>query len=121
MHSLLDKHDGTYTPGYAPNSEGVAQEHKADKDPSGYTATLGQSRVLTKKQIGDMAFGIRELAKKLAHIRLRMDVRHVFLLTKAHDESLLSKTREVTEWLLQKDKAYTVYVSPFSNTTVMQP
>jgi len=111
VHSLLDKQDGIYTPRYAPNGEDVAQEHKADKDPSGYSVSLAQSRILTKKQISDMAFGIRELAKKLAHIRLRMDVRNVFVLTKAHDESLISKTREVTEWLLKKDKAYTVYAS----------
>ncbi|KAJ9658562.1 hypothetical protein H2201_007769 [Coniosporium apollinis] len=110
VHSLLDKQDGIYTPRYAPNGEGMAQEPKADKDPSGYSVSLAQSRILTKKQISDMAFGIRELAKKLAHIRLRMDVRNVFVLTKAHDESLIGKTREVTEWLLKKDKAYTVYV-----------
>ena len=45
-------------------------------------------------------------------MRLKLKVKTVFLLTKAHDEELISYTREVAEWLLSKDRAtlYTVYV-----------
>ncbi|KAH0547543.1 hypothetical protein FGG08_000268 [Glutinoglossum americanum] len=70
------------------------------------------SRLLTKRQLSDMAWGVRELSKKLASIRLKMQVRTVFLLTKAYDETLLEFTREVAEWLLspERDSAYTVYV-----------
>ncbi|KAH0559076.1 hypothetical protein GP486_004345 [Trichoglossum hirsutum] len=70
------------------------------------------SRLLTKRQLSDMAWGVRELSKKLASIRLKMQVRTVFLLTKAYDETLLEYTREVTEWLLSpdRDSSYTVYV-----------
>lgn len=61
-----------------------------------------------------MAFGIRELSKKLGRIRLKLKVKTVFLLTKAHDETLIEYTRNITEWLL-KEKShdgvpYTVYV-----------
>ena len=73
-----------------------------------------QSRLLTKKQLSDMAFGIRELSKKLGRIRLMLKVRNVFLLTKAHDQKLIKYTRDVAHWLLkQKDaegKQYTVWV-----------
>ncbi|KAK4505586.1 hypothetical protein PRZ48_003549 [Zasmidium cellare] len=73
-----------------------------------------QSRLLTKKQLSDMAFGIRELSKKLGHVRLLLKVRNVFLLTKAHDQTLIRKTRDVAEWLLQQKNAegkqYNVWV-----------
>lgn len=57
-----------------------------------------------------MAFGIRELSKKLAQIRIRLHVRNIFILAKAHDETLIKHTRETTDWLLTKDETYKVYV-----------
>ncbi|KAL2002313.1 hypothetical protein VTN02DRAFT_184 [Thermoascus thermophilus] len=71
-----------------------------------------QSRHLTKRQLSDMAWNVRKLSKKLCSIKLKLTVRTVFLVTKAHDESLVSRTREVTQWLLSKDRdtQYTVYV-----------
>jgi len=76
-----------------------------------------QARLLTKRQLSDMAWGVRELSKKLASIRLKMQVRTIFLLTKAHDESLLDHTREVAEWLLSLDRGteYTVYATTAIN------
>lgn len=82
--------------------EGLAQERLMDKDPHNNSDQSQHSRLLTKKQISDMAFGIRELSKKLAQIRLKLNVRHVFILSKAHDETLISRARETTEWLLEK-------------------
>lgn len=136
MHSLIEPHrdatlvapssSGTSTPvssstgpvavsggggisgvGYAPSPEGLKAERVTDKNPEGAGGeTAVQSRLLTKKQISDMAFGIRELAKKLAHIKIKMSVRNVFILAKAHDETLIEKTREVAEWLLKQDANY---------------
>jgi hypothetical protein len=57
-----------------------------------------------------MAFGIRELSKKLAQIRIKLHVRNIFILAKAHDETLIKHTRETTDWLLTKDSRYKVYV-----------
>lgn len=70
------------------------------------------SRLLTKKQLSDMAWGVRELSKRLGSIRLKLKVRTVFILTKAHDESLIANTREVTKWLLSPERQvrYTVWV-----------
>jgi NAD+ kinase len=72
------------------------------------------SRLLSKKQLADMAYNIRELSKKLGTIRVLLKVRNVFLLTKAHDKKLFSKTREMTKWLLRQrnteGQPYTVWV-----------
>ncbi|KAA6408487.1 MAG: ATP-NAD kinase [Lasallia pustulata] len=70
------------------------------------------SRLLTKKQLSEMARGVRDLSKRLGSIRLKLRVRTVFLLTKAHDEKLIGNTREVADWLLSTERQvqYTVYV-----------
>ncbi|KAL9609683.1 MAG: hypothetical protein Q9167_005566 [Letrouitia subvulpina] len=67
------------------------------------------SRLLTKRQLSEMALGVRELSKKLGSIRLRLNVQNIFILTKAHDEGLIG---ELVAWLLSKerDTQYTVYV-----------
>ena len=70
------------------------------------------SRLLTKKQLSEMAWGVREFSKKLGGLRLKLKVKTVFLLTKAHDEDLIERTRQLAEWLLSKerDTPYIVYV-----------
>jgi NAD+ kinase len=70
------------------------------------------SRLLTKKQLSEMAWGVRELSKRLGSIRLRLKVRTVFILTKAHDETLIENTRDMVKWLLspEREVRYTVYV-----------
>jgi NAD+ kinase len=111
VHNLLDEHrgPGTYTPREEP-------QKTSDKDPHGKSNANGievqhtESRLLTKKQLSDMAFGIRELSKKLSHVRLKLKIRNIFILTKAHDESLVVHTRELADWLLQRDASYTVWV-----------
>ncbi|KAL8857549.1 MAG: hypothetical protein Q9178_005877 [Gyalolechia marmorata] len=70
------------------------------------------SRLLTKRQLSEMAIGVRELSKKLGSIRLKLKVKTIFLLTKARDSDLIGLTRNITKWLLSKerDTHYTVYV-----------
>jgi NAD+ kinase len=111
VHSLLEKHDGLPVENHSQSHEGLAQERRVDKDPSSTRAEqTTHSRLLTKKELSDMAFGIRELSKKLSQIRLKLHVKNIFILTKAHDETLIKNSREVTDWLLQKDPGYKVYV-----------
>jgi NAD+ kinase len=71
-----------------------------------------QSRLLTKKQLSDMATSVRSLAKKLGSVRVKLRIKTVFLLTKAHDQTLIGKTRDVAKWLLSKERdvPYIVYV-----------
>jgi len=115
VHTLLEekRHAGHYTP----SNEAVAQSRPADKagdNSSPDNDHHTESRLLTKKQLSDMAYGIRELSKKLGHLRLNLKVRSVFMLTKAHDETLIKYTRNMAEWLLNNknadDFAYTIYV-----------
>ena len=116
VHSLLEKHDGLPVKDHSQSHEGLAQERRVDKDPSSTRAEQTQhSRLLTKKELSDMAFGIRELSKKLSQIRLKLHVKNIFILGKAHDEALIRNSREVTDWLLRKDSEYTVYVEALPN------
>ena len=90
----------------------IAEYRKGDKE--GEDSTLDadkHSRLLTKKQLSDMTWGVRELSKKLGSLRLKLKVKAVFILTKAHDEDLIGYTREITGWLLSKERAtpYIVY------------
>ncbi|OLN84491.1 NAD(+) kinase 2 [Colletotrichum chlorophyti] len=70
------------------------------------------SRLLTKKQLSEMAWGVRELSRRLSSMRIRFRVKTIFLLTKIHDPDLISRTRDLTKWLLshERDVDYTVYV-----------
>lgn len=70
------------------------------------------SRLLTKKQLSEMALNVRNMAKKLGSVKVKLDIKTIFVLTKAHDPSLVAKTRDLTEWLLSKQRnvQYTVYV-----------
>ncbi|KAL4867558.1 hypothetical protein BDV12DRAFT_118956 [Aspergillus spectabilis] len=71
-----------------------------------------ESRHLTKKQLSDMAWNVRNLSKKLDSIRLKLNVKTIFLVTKAGDESVIDSTRKVTQWLLSKDRGteYVLYI-----------
>jgi NAD+ kinase len=71
-----------------------------------------QSRLLTKIQLSDMAMSVRSLSKKLRSLKVKLKIRSVFLLTKAHDQTLIGKTQDVARWLLSKERdvPYIVYV-----------
>ncbi|KAF5631281.1 serine threonine kinase [Fusarium sp. NRRL 52700] len=83
----------------------------SDFDLSGYQDDV-RSRLLTKQQLSDMAWGVRELSRRLSSMRLRFKVKSIFILTKIYDQDLIPKTRELVKWLLQHNHevAYTVYV-----------
>ncbi|KAF2104804.1 NAD kinase [Rhizodiscina lignyota] len=118
VHALLEEQQNAGN--YTPSQEGKIAERKVDKlgDPNGAATPVAaeegpqprHSRLLTKKQLSEMAYGIRELSKKLAHIQVKVNVRNVFVLVKAHDESLVKNARELTEWLLKKDPGYIIFV-----------
>ena len=105
---LEEKEDGTR---HEKSLEGEHQERPADKS-SGIPPQHGdhmQSRLLTKKQLSDMAFGIRELSKRLGRVKLMLKVKNIFVLTKLTDATLCAKAAELTKWLLnQKEAQYTV-------------
>ena len=111
MHHLLEKQRRSRKPNVN-NLSNINEDTKADKAVINNNESATQSRMLTKGQLADMAYGVRELSKKLGNVRLKLKVKTVFLLTKAHDESLIGYTREMVDWLLlakERDAPYIVY------------
>lgn len=70
------------------------------------------SRMLTKRQLSDMAWGVRELSRRLSSMRIKFRVKTILILTKIYDLDLIPKTRELTRWLLDggREVKYNVYV-----------
>ncbi|KAI1485553.1 ATP-NAD kinase [Biscogniauxia mediterranea] len=85
---------------------------KSELDLAGNEQEGLHSRLLTKKQLSEMAWGVRELSRRLGSVRLKFKAQTIFLLTKIYDHDLIPKTREVAKWLLSegRDVQYTVYV-----------
>lgn len=99
VHSLLSNREQSAEPA---NLQGKLQQGPTDAKqihPDGENGT--SSRLLSKAQLATMAVNIRELSKKLSHIRMVLKVVNVFILTKAHDKQLIQYTRDVSEWLLK--------------------
>lgn len=107
VHQLLEKQ--RKRPAVSPSTFIEDQNHdKGTKTPGEET----HSRLLTKKQLAAMAMEVRELSKNLTSVRLRLRVKTVFVLAKAHDESLIGYSKELVDWLLSDERAtpYIVFV-----------
>lgn len=61
-------------------------------------------------KLAETAHGVRLLSKNLSKTTVKLDAKHILIVTKARDNSLVYLTRELTEWLLSKYKDVTVYV-----------
>ncbi|KAK8141907.1 hypothetical protein G3M48_009690 [Beauveria asiatica] len=87
----------------------MQQRHHENTDAENREAP---SRMLTKKQLSDMAWGVRELSRRLSSMRIRVRVKSIMLLTKIYDQDLIPTTRELASWLLclNRDVKYVVYV-----------
>lgn len=112
---VVNKDDGTLE---SINENGTEQ-NETDQNNDQQTPTAHQdeprathSRLLTKKQLSEMALNVRNMAKKLGSVKVKLNIKSIFVLTKAHDPSLVAKTHDLTEWLLSDDRniKYTVYV-----------
>ena len=94
VHPLLShtSHHGQSKAEIAPTNIGFANqigEPQHDQDESRSV----DLRLITKRQLSDMASDIRELSKRFGRIRLLLAIQNVFLLTKAYDEKLITFTR----------------------------
>ena len=76
------------------------------------------SRLMTKRQLIDMAVGVRELSQRLGNLKLKVNVKTVFILAKIVDDEVIGTARELTEWLLglEHETPYIVCVDGFSAT-----
>ena len=81
----------------------ISEDKKEDKSPLSPDTSV-HSRLLTKRQLLDMRSDIRDLSKRLGNLKLKLRVKTVFVLTKAHDETLIDLTRELVDWLLSKER-----------------
>ncbi|KAK9359607.1 ATP-NAD kinase-like domain-containing protein [Lipomyces starkeyi] len=69
--------------------------------------STGYSRLLTKKQLAEMAFSVRDLSKYLGTLKIKMRVRKILVITKIWDKATIVHTNKLVDWLLSN---YTVYV-----------
>jgi len=102
----LEWRDGMTTVGV------TAAQRKNTSESDGHGEAT-HSRLLTKKQLSEMAWGVRELSRRLGTIRLRFRVRNIFLLVKIYDADVMVNARELVAWLLDEGAratTYTVYV-----------
>ncbi|OLL27030.1 putative kinase [Neolecta irregularis DAH-3] len=72
-------------------------------------------RCLTKKELSDMVFGVRELSKGLGSPRIHMDLKTIMIITKPNDEDVVTFAKELALWILKtpiksSDGQYTVFV-----------
>ena len=112
VHKLLEKQRQDKKTGSSVDLKNIGEDGELDGEGGGSgSGRTEASRLLTKKQLAEMAWSVRKLSKKLTSIRLKLHVKAVFLLTKAHDEDLIGYTRGVAEWLLstERETPYIVY------------
>ncbi|KAI9830479.1 MAG: hypothetical protein M1826_004716 [Phylliscum demangeonii] len=109
IHSLLAAESASSKPETRASSSSVAVALSAG---ASAPESAAHSRFLTKRQLSDIALGVRELSKHLGGIRLKLHVQKVFVLTKAYDESLIANTRDLARWLLSAKlgASFVVYV-----------
>lgn len=60
--------------------------------------------------LSETAHGVRLLTRNIAKTTLNLEAKHILIVTKARDNSLVYLTREITEWLLTTFLDLTVYV-----------
>ncbi|KAK9466563.1 ATP-NAD kinase-like domain-containing protein [Lipomyces arxii] len=75
--------------------------------------STGYSRLLTKKQLAEMAFSVRDLSKYLGTLKIKLRVRKILIITKIWDKETVVYTSEITDWLLGcggDNPLFTVYV-----------
>jgi NAD+ kinase len=113
VHKLIDKE----RPHFDPRLQYIEEDRVKNGNIDGTTTPqedvqVVRSRLLTKKQLADMAMGVRNLAKKLGSLKVKLKIKTVFILTKVHDDTLIGKTRDVVRWLLspERDSPYIVFV-----------
>ncbi|KAF3908485.1 hypothetical protein ABW21_db0204434 [Orbilia brochopaga] len=97
-HKLVDRQEGVCVDGFI--DERTGQEEG------------GASRVLTKRQLSDMALGVRELSKHLGSLRMKLPRKNVriVIVAKTQDRENIAHTRELLEWLLTEFGTFVVYV-----------
>lgn len=61
-------------------------------------------------ELAETANGVRLLAKNLARATIQLDVKAIMVITKARDNSLITLTKQLVEWLLESHPHIVVFV-----------
>lgn len=128
VHSLL-QNDRARSPSRQGSSEDLTRGSQPDVFNKGPERRDRWNRGMTKKELSDIALGVRELSKRLGikncdplfrrmvvmvgGARMKLRVRAIIVITKKHDLELVGMTREVTDFLLEysvgKRDPFTMY------------
>ncbi|EGN99519.1 hypothetical protein SERLA73DRAFT_106099 [Serpula lacrymans var. lacrymans S7.3] len=80
-----------------PNPDGSADMLTGDDDEGSFGGSL-------TKQLAETAVGVREMSKQLGRARIRSNIQHVLIVTKARDNRLIKLTRELALYLMLKHR-----------------
>ncbi|KAK7204247.1 ATP-NAD kinase-like domain-containing protein [Myxozyma melibiosi] len=58
------------------------------------------SSALTKKQLAEMAYSVRDLSKYLGTLRIKMRVKKIIVVAKLFDKETIAKASEFVDWIL---------------------
>ncbi|KAF3928941.1 hypothetical protein AA313_de0206909 [Arthrobotrys entomopaga] len=90
----------------------VKAGHRVDGVIAEQAIEEGASRILTKKQLSDMALGVRELSKHLGNLRMKLPKKDlkIVIVTKTSDHANILHNRELLEWLLTEFEDFIIYI-----------
>lgn len=76
------------------------------------TEKTHKPRYPSKRDLDDMTLGIRKLSMQLNNMKFRPKIRRILIVTKAHDDEVIDKTRYLVKWLLSTTLGikYTIFV-----------
>ena len=66
--------------------------------------------VKSHTELAETANGVRLLAKNLSRATIQLDVKAIMVITKARDNSLITLTKQLVEWLLESHPHIVVFV-----------
>ncbi|EPS39234.1 hypothetical protein H072_7016 [Dactylellina haptotyla CBS 200.50] len=114
VHELLEaqRQSDKPHPHHAQKLIDIKAAHCVDGFIDERAAEEGASRILTKKQLSDMALGVRELSKHLGNLRMKLPKKNlrIVVVAKTSDHANILHTRELLEWLLTEYEDFVVYI-----------
>ncbi|KAF3930630.1 hypothetical protein ABW19_dt0205789 [Dactylella cylindrospora] len=90
----------------------VEETHRIDAFIDEKVVEEGTSRILTKKQLSEMALGVRELSKRLGNLRMKLPKHNlrILIVAKTQDHENVRHNRELLEWLMTDFDDFFVYI-----------
>ncbi|RCK57917.1 NAD(+) kinase [Candida viswanathii] len=94
-----------------PHSPKVHSKLVCDEISAALTSGTSTPRsIKSHTELAETANGVRLLAKNLSRATIQLDVRAIMVITKARDNSLITLTKQLVEWLLETHPHITIFV-----------